>query len=206
MGQLGRIYALLGSVYDGQERYESVVESWTKAISYFEQNEPPLMMDVAAMSNNLGFVARATGDLDAAEDFFLKSLEIMYSVLGQKHEETASLSNNLGAVYLAAGHFDRAREMHMMALETRREILGEAHPDTAQSHNNLALALLATGDGAWARRHFEKALSGFESLGADYGPDLESVASNYCDFLRSEGESGLADSIDARVQDALVAL
>jgi hypothetical protein len=91
----------------------------------------------------------------------------------------------------------------MMALETRRELFGENHPDTAQSHNNLALALLQTGDRAWARRHFEKALAGFEQLGPAYAQDLEAVASNYCDFLREEGDGSLAELIAGRVQAVL---
>lgn len=201
--QVGRLYALLGAAYDGQERPEKATDAWRKAVEFFEKHEPPLRMDVAAITNNLGFMAKARGDLDAAEDYFLKSLEIMHAEVGQKHEETASVSNNLGAVYLAAGYLDQAREMHMIALETRREIFGENHPDTAQSHNNLALALLQTGDRAWARRHFEKALAGFESLGAAYSDDLEAVASNYCDFLKEEGEANLAEIIAGRVRELL---
>lgn len=203
--QLGRLYALLGAAYDAQDRPERVIDAWKRAVSYFEQHDPPLMMDIAALTNNLGFISKASGDLDSAEDFFLKSLQIMHAELGQNHEETASVSNNLGAVYLAAGYLDQAREMHMMALETRRELFGENHPDTAQSHNNLALALLKTGDRAWARRHFEKALAGFESLGRDYCADLEAVASNYCDFLKEEGEGNLADIIAGRVKELLAA-
>lgn len=203
IAQTGRLYALLGAAYDGLGQLENVVEAWQTAVRYFEKHEPPLLMDVAAITNNLGFTAKAAGDLDAAEDHFLKALEIMHSEIGQKHEETAAVSNNLGAVYLSAGYLDQAREMHMMALETRREIFGENHPDTAQSHNNLALALLKTGDRAWARRHFEKALAGFESLGSAYAEDLESVASNYCDFLKEEGEGNLADVISGRVKELL---
>ena len=93
--------------------------------------------------------------------------------------------------------------MQMMALETRRELFGENHPDTAQSHNNLALALLQTGDRAWARRHFEKALAAYEALGSAYAEDLEVVASNYCDFLREEGEASLAEVIEGRVGELL---
>ncbi len=201
--QMGRLYALLGAAYDGQERPDKVLDAWQKALGFFEKNDPPLMMDMAAMCNNLGFTAKAGGDLDSAEDFFLKSLEIMHAEVGQNHPETASVSNNLGAVYLAAGYLEQAREMHMMALETRRELFGENHPDTAQSHNNLALALLRTGDRAWARRHFEKALEGFESLGVAYSDDLEAVASNYCDFLKEEGEGSLSDVIARRVKELL---
>jgi tetratricopeptide (TPR) repeat protein len=202
-GQVGRIHAGLGAAYDGLEMEERAVSHWQKAIEFFEKNEPPLLLDVAAMSNNLGFIAKANGDLDSAESQFLKALEITHSQLGQEHEQTATVSSNLGALYQAAGFHEQSREMHMIALETRRNLLGEEHPDTAQSHNNLALALLNTGDRSWARRHFEKSLAGYEALGPEYAADLEAVASNYCEFLREEGETQLADVIAGRVREVL---
>ena len=203
--QVGRLHAALGAAYDGLGMEERAVAHWHKAIEFFEKNEPPLLLDVAAMANNLGFIAKANGDLDTAESNFLRALEITHSQLGQEHEQTATVSSNLGALYQAAGFHEQAREMHMIALETRRALLGEEHPDTAQSHNNLALALLNTGDRAWARRHFEKSLASYEFLGASYASDLEAVASNYCDFLREEGETQLADIIAGRVREVLSA-
>ena len=202
-GQVGRIHAGLGAAYDGLGLEERAISHWQKAMEFFEQNEPPLLLDIAAMANNLGFIAKANGDLDTAESHFLRALEIVHSQLGQEHEQTATVSSNLGALYQAAGYYEQSREMHMIALETRRSILGEEHPDTAQSHNNLALALLNTGDRSWARRHFEKALTGFEALGPEYASDLEAVASNYCNFLREEGENSQADLIAGRVRDLL---
>lgn len=203
LAQVGRLHAGLGAAYDGLGREDKAGEQWHKAIEYFEKHEPPLMLDIAAMANNLGFLYKAGGDLDAAETHFLRALEITHSQLGQENEQTATVSSNLGALYQAAGFHEQSREMHMIALETRRNLLGEEHPDTAQSHNNLALALLNTGDRSWARRHFEKALAGFEALGPEYAVDLEAVASNYCDFLREEGESQLAEVIAGRVSEAL---
>jgi len=202
-GALGRLYTLVGTAYDSIGKHDRMVSAWESAMSFFEKREPPLLLDVAAVANNLGFAAKASGDLDGAEDYFLKSLQIMHSELGAKDPETASVSNNLGAVYLAAGYYEQAREMHMMALEARRENFGENHEDTAQSHNNLALALLETGDRTWARKHFERALSAFEALGSNHVDDLESVASNYCEFLCAEGEENLAKVIEKRVKESL---
>jgi tetratricopeptide (TPR) repeat protein len=201
--QIGRLHAGLGAAYDCKGREDKAGAEWHKAIEYFERHEPPLMLDIAAMANNLGFLYKAGGDLDAAETHFLRALEIVHSQLGQEHEQTATVSSNLGALYQAAGFHEQSREMHMIALETRRNLLGEEHPDTAQSHNNLALALLNTGDRSWARRHFERALADFEALGPAYFEDLEAVASNYCDFLREEGETQLAEVIAGRVTDLI---
>ena len=206
LAQIGRLHAGLGAAYDGMGREDKAGEQWHKAIEFFERDEPPLLLDIAAMANNLGFLYKAGGDLDSAETQFLRALEIVHSQLGQDHEQTATVSSNLGALYQAAGFHEQSREMHMIALETRRNLLGEEHPDTAQSHNNLALALLNTGDRSWARRHFERALADFEALGPEYYPDLEAVASNYCDFLREEGESQLAEVIAGRVNDVIGAV
>jgi tetratricopeptide (TPR) repeat protein len=203
LDQIGRLYAGLGATHDSLGNLDRATAAWEKAVEAFEKHDPPLLLDIAALSNNLGFMKKAAGDVDSAESYFLRSLEILHSQLGQNHEETAAVSNNLGALYNRAGYFDQAREMHMMALEARRTLLGEEHADTAQSHNNLALALLNTGDRSWARRHFEKALAAYESLGQDYSTDLEAVASNYCGFLAEEGEANLAEIIAGRVREVL---
>jgi len=203
LDQLGRLYAGLGSAHDSLGNMDRAETAWRKSLDCFERHDPPLQLDVASMANNLGALRKAAGDLDAAENFYLRALEILHSQLGKDHEETAAVSNNLGALYLAAGFGEQAREMHMMALEVRRALFGDNHPDTAQSHNNLALALLLTGDRSWAKRHFEKSLTAFESLGTQYCEDLEAVSANYCDFLRDDGEVGLAEVIDQRVQAKL---
>lgn len=201
--QIGRLHASLGAVYDGLGQEERAVTHWKRAVDFFERHDPPLLLDVASLANNLGFISKANGDLEGAEAQFLRALEITHSQYGQSHEETATVSSNLGALYQAGGFHEQAREMHMIALETRRTLLGEEHPDTAQSHNNLALALLNTGDRSWARRHFEKSLAGYEALGPEFAADLEAVASNYCQFLRNEGEVHLADVIAGRVRDVI---
>ncbi len=201
--QIARITASQGAVHDGLGNTQRAAELWEEAKRLFEENDPPALIDVAVMANNLAYLKKADGDIDGAENDFLRALEILHKELGPDHEETATLSNNLGALYQAAGYYEQAREMHMMALEARRKHFGDEHPDTAQSHNNLALALLETGDRAWARRHFEKALHGFEALGEEFRDDLEAVVSNYADFLRKEGENASADRLEERFGDAV---
>lgn len=201
VAQIGRLHAGLGAAYDSMGREDKAGEQWLLAIDYFKLHEPPLMLDVVAMDNNLGFLHKAAGNLEMAETHFLRALEILHSHVGKDNEQTATVASNLGALYQAAGFAEQSRQMHEIALETRRKLLGEEHPDTAQSHNNLALALLSTGDRAWARRHFERALADFEALGPEYHEDLEAVADNYCEFLREEGESQLAELIAGRVRE-----
>lgn len=197
--QLARITASQGAVYDALGDDQRAFKSWETAMQLFEESEPPAMVDVAVMANNLAYLKKGEGDIDAAETFYLRSLEILHNQFGPDHEETATLSDNLGALYLASGYFEQAREMHMMALEARTKLFGNNHPDTAQSNNNLALALLETGDRKIAHEHFEKALAGFEALGEEFREDLEAVASNFCELLRDEGNTEKADALEERI-------
>ncbi|MBB5350384.1 tetratricopeptide (TPR) repeat protein [Haloferula luteola] len=199
--QMARLHATYGALHDELGQPERAAELWTTSLDIFEKADPPAPLDVILMANNLAFLMKSQGNLDDAETYFLKALEISHKTLGSDHEETATVSNNLGALYLSSGYYEQAREMHMMALESRRKTLGDHHSDTAQSHNNLALALLETGDRSWARRHFEKSMSIYEDLGRAHLADLEAVSANYCQFLREEGEEGSAARVENLVRE-----
>lgn len=201
--QLGRLHADLGAVHDELNNIDRAVTHWEEAIRFFEKASPPAPLDVASLSNNLAYLKKSQGDMDGAENAFLKALEIMHRVLGQHHDETASVCNNLGALYLQSGYYEQAREMHLMALDARRKLFGDQHIDTAQSFNNLALALIKTGDPAVAKRHFESAIDALESWGPEAKEDLLSVSDNYLNFLRTDGAEGFANLVEQRVNDTL---
>jgi tetratricopeptide (TPR) repeat protein len=194
-----------GAVHDELGHTRRAQAYWEQALDIFERLEPPSLLDVAAMCNNLAFLSKAAGDFDSAETYFLKALEIDHGILGSDHEETALLCNNLGALYHAAGHYEQAREMHLMSLEGRLKALGADHPDTAQSHNNLALAMAMTGDTERAAEHFERALTIYEMLErerAGYREDLDAVATNYGEMLRQLGNETASAAVLARATTA----
>jgi len=118
--QLGRLYAGYGAVHDQLGNSERAAELWQQAIHYFETAEPPALLDIASMSNNIAYLKKAGGDVEGAEAHFLRALEILHKELGPDHEETAAVSNNIGALYQWAGYYEQAREMHLMALDARR--------------------------------------------------------------------------------------
>jgi tetratricopeptide (TPR) repeat protein len=198
--QLGRLHADLGAVHDELDNAERAIHHWEVAISFFEKTTPPSSLDIAALSNNLAYLKKLTGDLDGAENALLKALEILHRELGAHHDETACVCNNLGALYHQSGHHEQAREMHLMALEARRKLYGETHPDTAQSYNNLALALSETGDPELAKDHFECAINALSQCGPEAQDELLSISENYVEFLRGGGADDHIDHVEKRVQ------
>lgn len=190
-----RLRAGLGAVYDALGRGSLAIDEWEAAVALFETADPPALLEAAALANNVAYLRKAEGDMDNAETYFLKALEIFHGTLGSRHEKTSAVANNLGALYQTAGFPEQARDMHLLALDARREQFGDAHPDTAQSHNNLALAMADTGERVWARRHFEHAIRGLRELGRAYQDEFEAVAANFCQFLREDGDADSADRL-----------
>jgi tetratricopeptide (TPR) repeat protein len=200
---IGRLHASLGAVLYNMGDIEATAEVWQAAVRFFENSDPPLMSDVATITNNLGFLYKSQGDFDTAENCFLRSLEILHSEYGEGNCHTADVFCNLGTLYFTAGFYDQSLKMHTSALDIRKQLFSNSHPDTAQSHNNLALTLYQSGEKSFARDHFMKALQAYEELGAECAEDLVAVCNNYCEFLLNEGEPELADEAAARVRELL---
>lgn len=201
--QLGRLHAGLGAAYAALGDTEDAARQWERSISCFESNDPPSPLDVASMANNFGFLKKSAGDYDAAENAFLKALEILHAELGEAHEETATVAANLGELYHESGHYEPAGKMHRIAVDARSAIYGDFHPDTAQSRTHLALVHLNVGDRTSARSLMEKAIHAYESLGRGFHGELGAVAKDYCEILREDGELSMAEAITSRMRDLL---
>ena len=201
--QLGRLHAGLGAAHAALGETESAARQWERSIECFEKNDPPSPLDVAAMANNFGFLKKGAGEYNAAENAFLKALEILHSELGEGHEETATVASNLGTLYQEAGHYEPARKMHAIAANARSALFGDANPDTARSNSDLGISLFKTGDHMAARRFLEKALHGYDVLGRAFHDDLETVAKQYTEVLREDGELSMAEAVANRVRDLM---
>lgn len=201
--QLGRLHAGLGAAYAAMEEFEHAARQWERSISCFENNIPPSPLDVAAMANNFGYLKKSAGDYDAAENAFLKALEILHAELGQNHEETATVAENLGELYHESGHYEPAGKMHRIAVNARSAIFGDFHPDTAQSRAHLAMVELNKGDRTSARRLMEKTIHAYESLGREFYGELANIAKKYCEILSEDGELSMAEAVTHRVRNLL---
>lgn len=201
--ELGRISASLAVLNDMDEVPDDAKRYYEKAIAHFRALDPPALLDVADLNNNLSFFYEAEGDSDHAEALLLEALKIAHEELGPRHEQTGVLCNNVGGLYYKAAKFDQALEMHLMALDARQHSLGEQDADTAQSHANLALVYGAIEENDTAREHYEKSLDIYESMISETARDYATVVSNYADFLKDLGEEKMVAALDKRANKAL---
>lgn len=74
--------------------------------------------------NNIGSVYLQKGNYDKALEYYLKSLVIRKTVLGETHPDYAASFYNIGNTYNKKGDYDKALEYHLKSLEIRKVILG----------------------------------------------------------------------------------
>ena len=111
--------------------------------------------------NNLGLVCWQLGELDQAEDYFQKSLELRQK-LGILKDIAASF-NSLGTVYWHRGELDQAEKHFQQSLVIRKE-LGNPQ-DIARCLNNLGNVCYQHGELDRAEKYHQQSLMLKEKLG-----------------------------------------
>ncbi len=119
----------------------------------------------AAAWNLLGIIYVIRGDLEKAEEYSRKALEI-FEALGSK-EGIAAAYNNLGVIYNTRNDLDQAEAMYRRALEIN-ETLGSKE-GMAQVYTNLGNIYLTREELEEAEDHYREALKLHEKLGSKEG-------------------------------------
>ena len=106
----------------------------------------------------LGLVSEASGNLSAAEGYFLRSLQIREKVYGPDSAATADALQRLGTLYIKTARLDAAEPALSRALKIRQALTGAEHAFTASGHADLGSLALARGDWPGALSAFREAI------------------------------------------------
>ncbi len=90
--------------------------------------------------NNFANVLWAQANLDEAEEFHWKALELRRQYFPENHPDLAESLNNLGELYLSKKSFEDASELFQSSAIAFERELGADHPRTAYVQHNLARA------------------------------------------------------------------
>jgi diguanylate cyclase (GGDEF)-like protein len=137
----------------------------------------------ARAMNNLGVIARRTGDFPKALDCFLQALEI-YRDIGDEVAVATSLNNLSVVMGFDVGDYQRAVEHQLQALAIR-ERLGDEE-GRYQSYNSLGVIYGNLGDQGEAIRYLNQALEGWQAL--DLRPRIAATLDNLSAVYARSGQ------------------
>ena len=108
---------------------------------------PPGERGTSVLSNQLGLLLQAKGDLAGAEALMREALQAFRETLGDRHPSTLVSIGNLGSLLQDKGDLAAAESLLREALEGQRETLSNRHPVTLTFINNLARCCTQSGKG-----------------------------------------------------------
>ncbi|RYG21429.1 tetratricopeptide repeat protein, partial [bacterium] len=142
--------------------WQAARESLILCLEGFRDNQEPV--GVAMASRDLGELAFRTGDLDAAENWFRRSLATIKGL--RKADIETDVRGQHALVHLARGHALRAREELKACLDYWSRWESKGHPRwIAVTEMRLGLTEARLKNTAAARAHFTRSKEGFQRVG-----------------------------------------
>ena len=206
---LGRLYNLLGMLYDLQNQFEEAEKYYLAAIEIRERlvkkNADAYEPDLAMSYNNVGNFYYKQNQLDKAEKYYSAAIEI-YERLVKENADVyepylATVYNNAGEFYANQDHLEKSEKYYLDAIEIRERLVkknADAYePDLAGSYNNAGLFYSNQGQPEKAEKYYLAAIEIRERLvkkNADaYEPDLARSYNNAGIFYKKQGQPDKAE-------------
>jgi Tfp pilus assembly protein PilF len=154
----------IGRALQRQNRFQDAEDAYhaTKAVRELSEAES---LSVARSVSYLGGVAFARGDIETAEAYFMRALELREKLAPESLDLTASL-NNLGIVARNRGQLARATDYLSRALAIRERLAPDSL-EVAAFLNNLGLVADNRGELSAAEAYHKRALAIKEKLAPD---------------------------------------
>ena len=95
--------------------------------------------------NGLGSLAQRQKDYPAAEEAFIRSLEMREKVLSSNDPDIAQVNTSLGSLYSDMQDYDKARHFYIRAKDIYARALGPEHPRGATALEGLGMVYKKMG-------------------------------------------------------------
>lgn len=178
----GRLYKLLGRIYQDTQRMAEAEEMFNAALEIFSkqsgQDAFVILPDWADSYNRLGDLLSETQKYNEAETMYKAALDILIKLAVQNPDvyepHIASSYNNLGELYRETQRITEAEETHKIALEIEKR-LAAGNPDAyalhlAKTYNKLGALYDETERFGEAEAMFKAALD-IQTKPAEQNPD-----------------------------------
>ena len=178
----------LTEVYRFAQKFNLLEENYKKIVKIYQDNSADNSFSYAGLCNNFGLYYQNVGNMKAAYDLHLKSLDILKHYDSEEYllEYAVTLSNLFNPCY-QLGMKEKAIEYLYKAIEIFEKNVGKGHPLYSASLNNMAIYY-------YNERQLEKAIEFFEkaaeiskkTMGLD-SDNYKNILSNI-EFIKEELE------------------
>ena len=167
----------LTEVYRFAQKFNLLEENYKKIVKIYQDNSADNSFSYAGLCNNFGLYYQNVGNMKAAYDLHLKSLDILKHYDSEEYllEYAVTLSNLFNPCY-QLGMKEKAIEYLYKAIEIFEKNVGKGHPLYSASLNNMAIYY-------YNERQLEKAIEFFEKAAEISKKTMGLDSDNYKNIL-----------------------
>ena len=176
----------LTEVYRFAQKFNLLEENYKKIVKIYQDNSADNSFSYAGLCNNFGLYYQNVGNMKAAYDLHLKSLDILKHYDSEEYllEYAVTLSNLFNPCY-QLGMKEKAVEYLYKAIEIFEKNVGKEHPLYSASLNNMAIYYYNEKQLEKAIEFFEKAAEiSKKTMGLD-SDNYKNILSNI-EFIKEE--------------------
>ena len=176
----------LTEVYRFAQKFNLLEENYKKIVKIYQDNSADNSFSYAGLCNNFGLYYQNVGNMKAAYDLHLKSLDILKHYDSEEYllEYAVTLSNLFNPCY-QLGMKEKAIEYLYKAIEIFEKNVGKEHPLYSASLNNMAIYYYNEKQLEKAIEFFEKAAEiSKKTMGLD-SDNYKNILSNI-EFIKEE--------------------
>ena len=167
----------LTEVYRFAQKFNLLEENYKKIVKIYQDNSADNTFPYAGLCNNFGLYYQNVGDMKAAYDLHLKSLDVLKNYDSEEYllEYAVTLSNLFNPCY-QLGMKEKAVEYLYKAIEIFEKNVGKEHPLYSASLNNMAIYY-------YNERQLDKAIEFFEKAAEISKKTMGLDSDNYKNIL-----------------------
>ena len=167
----------LTEVYRFAQKFNLLEENYKKIVKIYQDNSADNSFSYAGLCNNFGLYYQNVGNVKAAYELHLKSLDILKNYDSEEYllEYAVTLSNLFNPCY-QLGMKEKAVEYLYKAIEIFEKNVGKEHPLYSASLNNMAIYY-------YNERQLEKAIEFFEKAAEISKKTMGLDSDNYKNIL-----------------------
>ena len=167
----------LTEVYRFAQKFNLLEENYKKIVKIYQDNSADNSFPYAGLCNNFGLYYQNVGNMKAAYDLHLKSLDILKNYDSEEYllEYAVTLSNLFNPCY-QLGMKEKAVEYLYKGIEIFEKNVGKEHPLYSASLNNMAIYY-------YNERQLEKAIEFFEKAAEISKKTMGLDSDNYKNIL-----------------------
>ena len=194
------LYNEMGLKFEEVQCFNLAEECFHKALKIFKivRQRPNLVY--ADSNEKLGLINLKMRNLKKAENYYIKSLDIKGSILGENHEDLLSIYKNLQIIYLAMRDLQKAKDYFQKCLSITKNLYVENNENTASSFHAIGCFYKEMGILKKAELCIVKSLNIYKYLYGDIHAKIPTCTHNLGDLYEEMRNYEIYDQMRMNVK------